>query len=392
MDLPKAIRDLYYPPICDFKDLAEKTTDPAKKVYDLSQAVPDYPPPEEIRLALKRFLNTDDYSHYTADEGTRELREAIAQELGRLYARPPAAESICLTAGANNAFFSVLNTLAEAGDEIVFLAPYYFNYYMAAVIRGLKPVEIVRDPAAGFPLPLAEIERALGPRTRAVVLVNPCNPTGRSSAQEEVDALFALCRERGVVLISDEVYNYFHDAYPRPASVLNIEGFEEHAVAVHSYSKTFSLTGLRVGFVAASTRFLREFMKVHDTNVICAPSIGQAAALGGLRASRAWLEGKIEMMRARLKAFQDAFASRPSRFRLRAAGAFFVYLESDMCASADEICRGFLRKENIIMLPGTFFGPGQERCVRLALGNVSAEEIPAVVDKMHAFGAGAERS
>lgn len=385
MRIRKSVQELYYPPICGWKDLAARELDPTRKVHDLSQAVPNYPPPDEIRKALRGAIEEPEYSQYTADEGLPELRDAVRAELRRLYACDAGAENICVTAGANNAFFSALNTLAAAGDKIVFLAPYFFNYFMAARICGMRPVEIVRRADDGFALPLQEIEDRLTPDTRAVVLVNPCNPTGRSCSQEEVAGLFKLCRSRGVTLISDEVYNYFHDEPDRPASVLNIPGFEESAVCIHSYSKTFSLTGFRVGFLAGSPGFLREFIKVHDTNVICAPRIAQHAALAGLREAGAWLKEKTAVMRGRIEAFKSAFARTSSRFSLLSAGAFFVYLRGGG-KTGEEICEDLIRRENIVAIPGGVFGPGQERCVRLALGNAPAEDIPEVVEKLARYG------
>ncbi|MFH2203324.1 MAG: aminotransferase class I/II-fold pyridoxal phosphate-dependent enzyme [Elusimicrobiota bacterium] len=385
MDFPDNIAELYFPPICDFKRFASLALDSAAKVYDLSQAVPGYPPPESIRSALIRALESEDYYPYTPDEGLPELRAAIAKELRRLYSHAPGPDSICVTAGANNAFFSTLAALAEPGDEVVFLAPYYFNHYMTARILRLKPVAAALNARDGYALDVGKIRPLLGPKTKALVLVNPSNPTGKSYAQADVDALFALCAERGVVLISDEVYNYFHDDYPRPASVLNIANFAEHAVSIHSYSKTFSLTGFRIGFVAAAPVFLRQFLKVHDSNVICAPRIGQLAAAAGLRDAGGWLRDRIAQLRQRVAAFRTAFAARESAFRIASAGAFFVYLNFDLPATAEEVGRGFVEKSNTILLPGSFFGPGQEGALRLALGSVQERDIPEVVRIIHDY-------
>ncbi len=385
MDFPDNIAGLYDPPICDFKSFAADALAADAKVYDLSQAVPNYPPPENIRSTLTWALDAEDYYPYTPDEGLPALRATVAEELGRLYSHAPGADALCATAGANNAFYSTLSTIAAPGDEVVFLAPYYFNHYMTARILRLKPVVAELSAKDGYALDLDRISAALSDKTRALVLVNPSNPTGKSYPQADVDALFALCAERGVTLISDEVYNYFHDDYPRPASVLNIENFAEHAVSIHSYSKTFSLTGFRIGFVASSPAFRRQFLKVHDSSVICAPRLGQVAAIAGLRDAKGWLRDRIAQMRARVDAFRTAFAARDSAFRIASAGGFFVYLNFDLPAAAVDVCRGFVEKSNTILLPGSFFGPGQERALRLALGNVEERDIAEVVRIIHDY-------
>jgi len=380
---PRQIRELYHPPICEFKKEAAARLDPKKRVWDLSQAVPGYPPPEQVREAVSAALDKPGYGSYTEDEGMPELRAAIAEELAGLYRAAPPASGICVTAGANNAFFSTLCALAEAGDEIILLAPYFFNYFMAAEILGLRTKVLTLDAGNGFNIPLDKLSSLISEKTKAAVLVNPSNPTGRSYTQAEVDAVFQLCRDRGVVLICDEVYNYFHDDFPRPASVMNIDGYGGSAVAIHSYSKTFSMTGFRVGFASGSDAFLEQFLKVHDTNVICAPRISQEAALAGLRGPRDWLTDKAAMMRERVEAFRKALP-KDGPFRVAAAGAFFVYLDFDLETDDRTLCLDIISKQNMVLLPGSLFGPGQENCLRLALGGVDAEDIPEVAAKLAA--------
>jgi len=382
---PGHILDLYFPPICNFKKLASEKIDRNKKIYDLNQAVPDYLPPDNIRNSLLKNLNSDDYPFYTPGEGLPEFRAAISKELESIYEGQVESRNICVVAGANNAFYSVLSTIASPGDEIILLTPHYFNHYMAARILNITPVEVVLDAGRGLPLSIDKIIEKVTSRTRAVVLVNPGNPTGKCYPQNEVNALYEMCRKKEIFLISDEVYNYFHNDYPRPASVINASGFPDFAVSIHSYSKTFSLTGFRVGFIVASEKFLHHFMKVHDTNVICAPRFGQIAAMEGLRASREWVEEKVKIMSSRVRAFEEFFRKKESKFSIVSSGVFFIYLNFEMPAAAEEVCLKLIEKENLIMLPGTFSGRGQEKSIRLALGKLSLEDIPEVVRKIQDF-------
>lgn len=376
------LKNLYHPPICEFKKKAGAALDPSRDVLDLTQAVPDYPPPECVRRELKEALEGEAAFKYTADEGIYELRQAVADDLDRLYRGRFEAEDIMITAGANSGFFMVLSALAAPGDEIILLSPYYFNHFMAARILGISVKEVRMEPEQGFTPPVERILEAVTPRTRAVVLVNPGNPTGASCPQDGVAALYRICGEAGIWLISDEVYNVFHEDFPHPASPLNIDGALERAVSLHSFSKTFSITGLRAGFIAASPELLTHILKVQDTIAICAPVPGQLAALAGLRGARHWLEDRITEMHGRSRAFEKLFLERNLRFRILSRGAFFIYLGYEGPESGRTLCEGMIARENLIMLPGSYFGTGQEKSIRVALGNLHEDRIPDVLNAL----------
>ena len=376
------LKDLYAPPICAFKNKAETMLDTGRPVLDLNQAVPDYPPPECIRRALAEAVKGESLFRYTADEGIPELREAVAEDLSRLYRNRFDKRDIMVTAGANSGFFLALSALAAPGDEIILLSPYYFNHFMAARILGVSVREVRMDPAGGFIPPREKILEAVSRRTRALVLVNPGNPTGVSYPQEVVDGLYGICRDAGIWLISDEVYNYFHADYPHPASPLNIEGALEHVVSLHSFSKTFSITGLRAGFIAAAPGLQSHILKSQDTISICAPVPGQLAALAGLRGAGAWLEDRIAEMHDRSLTFEKLFRARDLPFRILSRGAFFVYLEHEFPESGQALCERMIVRENLVMLPGSYFGSGQEITIRAALGNMNRERISDVLDAL----------
>jgi aspartate/methionine/tyrosine aminotransferase len=378
------LRDLYDPPILAFNRSIRSRLDPGKPVIDLNQAVPDYPPPDCITAVLRRALKEGGYHVYTEDEGLPELRGEIVKELHRLYGNELDTDFICVTAGANNAFFSALAVAAGSGDEIILLSPWYFNHHMAARILGIGVREVHLDPEDGFALHMGRIRAAVTHRTRAVVLVNPSNPTGRSYRQEDVEALHRLCRELGLLLISDEVYTCFHDDYPRPASPLRLPGGLDHAIAIHSFSKSYALTGLRTGFIAAHPDFIRQYLKVHDTATICAPRLGQIAALAGLREGRSWLEERIADMRRRSLVFEERFREKHLPFRLLSRGAFFVWLRHESALTGAEVCMRLAENRNLILLPGRFFGSGREKAVRIALGNLDEARVPWVLDQLSA--------
>lgn len=377
------IEDVYFPPIVKFKEEAAKRLDYLKPVLNLNQAIPNYPPPDVIKKAIIDETEKSSYCFYTFDEGTPELRQAVADSRNSIFKRKISTENICVVSGANNGFFSAVPVIASAGDEVILLTPFYFNHYMTLKIAGIRPVEVILDPDEGFALPFERIEKAITDRTRALVFVNPSNPTGKSYSQDDVDMLYSICLKHNIYLISDEVYSCFHDMYPAPSSVLNNTNFPERCVCINSFSKTYSMTGLRAGFVVSSKEFIRHFTKVQDSNVVCVSTLSQAAALAGILHGKEWLEEKIAFSRAKKEKFVKLFLESGSSFRIVSSGPFFVYLDiPDKKITAPELCFLMMEKENIVTLPGKYFGSSQDYAIRLALGNLHEHEIEMAVEKL----------
>ncbi|MCL2294429.1 MAG: aminotransferase class I/II-fold pyridoxal phosphate-dependent enzyme [Spirochaetes bacterium] len=387
----KNIEDTYFPPIVEFKAEAAKRLDYSKPVFNLNQAIPNYQPPDVLKKAIRDELEKPSFCFYTFDEGIPELRDAIADSLNRTFAKKVSRPNICVVPGANNAYYSMLPVLASAGDEVILLTPYYFSHYMALKVLGIRPVEIILDPSAqdatsmlqAFSLPYEKIEAAITAKTKAVVFVNPCNPTGKSYTQAEVDKLYEICRKKKIYLVSDEVYSCFHDSYPRSASVLNNNAFPEYCVCINSFSKTYSITGLRVGFICASEEFIYHFIKVQDSNVVCVSTLSQAAALAGLKFADEWLNEKIVFLRNKKEKFVNLFEKSVSSFKIVSSGSFFVYLNyANRSIKAKELCFKMMEKENIIALPGEYFGSDQDYAIRLALGNLLENEIEPIIERL----------
>ncbi len=377
------ILDLCDPPIVKFKAEAEKRLDYTKKILNLNQAVPSYPAPEAVKESLKAELEKSSYSFYTKDEGNDILRKRISEEINRMFKAGIEMENICVTSGANNAFYSMLPVIAGENDEVILLTPYYFNHYMSLKSYGIKPVELPLDISNSLSIPYEMIEKKAGDRTRAVVLVNPSNPTGRSYSMEEIEKLYRICRGKGLYLVSDEVYTHFHDDYPEQGSVLRLPDFKNgKVVCINSFSKTYSITGLRAGFITASGDFITQFVKVQDSNIICASTLAQAAALTGIEKCSEWLEEKIRIMKEKKEYFIKLFRETESVFRIVSAGSFFIYLDYDGEIDSEELCYRLIEKENLVSLPGTCFGAEQKKAIRLALGNIETSDIPLVIEKL----------
>lgn len=382
----KNIEDTYFPPIVKFKEEAAKRLDKTKPILNLNQAIPNYPPPDVMKKAITEELDNPLFPFYTFDEGIIPLREAIAESVASEYAFKPTIRNICVVPGANNGYFSSIPVIASAGDEVILLTPFYFNHYMTLKMVGIKPVEVILDSNESFPLDFEKIEKAITEKTKALVFVNPSNPTGKSYSQDEVDKLYALCRKQNIYLISDEVYSYFHDAYPAPASVLNNPAFPHMCIRITSFSKTYSITGLRSGYITASEDFIKQFTKVQDSNVVCVSTLSQAASLAGIKYGDGWLKEKIAFSHRKKEKFVSLFKQAGSKFRISSSGAFFVYLDcSSIGIDGETLCYKMMEEENIVTLPGIYFGSKQEYAIRLALGNLQESEVEKAVEKLSKF-------
>jgi len=369
------------PPIVEFKKKLIRLCKP-EKLMDLSQAVPSYPMPEEIKNELTGNFQ-DSFSFYTPDQGLPELREEVCKlhNVGGVKINP---EQILISAGANQGAFSVFATLFKAGDKVALPVPYYFNYDMALKILGVEPVYYFLDKDNGFKFEFNTFDKSILNKCKGIVVINPNNPTGAEYDIKELKLLYAECVKKDVTLISDEAYGFFSSVGYPGISLLNNVNSLDNLVVINTFSKTFSLTGFRIGYTIASEKLIREILKVQDSLIICAPRISQIAALTGLRHSSKWLNGKVSMIRDNVNEFKELFTKTRTKYRLASCGSFFAYLEHPYeDKTAEEVTFMLAEKAALVTLPGSIFGPKQERFIRLAFGNLRGrEQILQLVEKL----------
>jgi aspartate/methionine/tyrosine aminotransferase len=378
------LRAVAEPPIAEAHGwIRGRAFPPEKPLIDVAQAVPGYPPAAALTQHLAALTPRPETARYTEIEGMPALREALARHMSEFYGARIAPAEVAITAGCNQAFCLVMMTLAEAGDEVVLPLPYYFNHQMWLDMLGIRAVHLpFRADRGGVPDP-EEAARLIGPRTRAIVLVTPSNPTGAIYPPETIAAFAALARERGLALVLDETYKDFLAEEGPPHRLFAAPGWAGTAIQLYSFSKVYCLTGYRVGAVLAAPSFIAELAKAMDCIAICAPRIGQEAALFGLQELAAWREEKRLLMRARVAALRAAFAARDTGYHLVSAGAYFAYLRHPFAGeSAREVARRLAAEENLLCLPGSMFGPGQEDYLRFAFANVAAERMPEIVRRL----------
>jgi aspartate/methionine/tyrosine aminotransferase len=374
------------PPIAEAHGWIKGRDFPADKpLIDVAQALPGYPPPKALTDHLARVIGEPGMARYTDIEGLPELREALAADTAAAYGAAIDPGQVTITAGCNQAFCLALLALAGAGDEVILPLPYYFNHRMWLDMQGVRAVHLpFRADRGGVPDP-AEAAALITGRTRAIVLVTPNNPTGAVYPPDVIAAFYRLAQARGLALVLDETYRDFLPADDPPHALFRDPAWPETLVHLYSFSKVFCLTGYRVGAVICGPRLGAEIAKAMDTVAICAPRIGQVAALHGLRTQALWRRGNTQLMRDRLQALRQAFRRNDLGYEVVSSGAYFAYLHHPFDGRpAAEVARRLADRQNILCLPGSMFGEGQDEFLRFAFANVAADAMPAIAERLAA--------
>ena len=366
------------PPIPSVRAWAARYDGRAGRAIDLTQAVPGYPPHKDLLARLAECAGSTATSSYGPIDGEPALRAALAEDMSRAYAARIDTADIAITSGGNLAFTMAMTVLAGAGDAVMLPAPWYFNHRMALTALGIPCVPLECRAEDGF-IPDPARAARLMEGVRAIVLVSPNNPTGAVYPPAIVAAFADLARRHGAWLVLDETYRDFLDPTQSPPHALFSDpAWRDNVVHLYSFSKAYCVPGHRVAAIAAGPAFRAALMKALDTMQICAPRAAQAALSWAVPALADWREGNRTIMAARADAFRRAAAQLPG-WRLDALGAYFAYLRlpedaPDAVAMAETLAvdRGLLG------LPGPFFGPGQERHLRLAFANAEEAMIAEV--------------
>ena len=376
------------PPVMEARRWIQGVSFPAvRPLINVSQAAPVDSPPMGLRQALADAALNDPNAHlYGPVLGLPALREEIATQWSATYGGRISPEQVAITQGCNQAFCTVMATLAGPGDEVILPTPWYFNHKMWLDMASVTTVALDTGPTL---IPSAEAAEALiTDRTRAIVLVSPNNPGGVEYPAETLASFRDLCRARGLALIVDETYRDFDSRTGAPHDLFQDPDWDQTLIQLYSFSKAYRLTGHRVGAVVASTGRLAEVEKFLDTVAICPSQLGQIGALWGMRNLGQWLAGERDEILARRRAMVEGFTSLPD-WKLLGCGAYFAYVEHPFDMPSDQLCKRLVTEASLLMLPGTMFQPeGSEagkRQIRIAFANVDTAGIAEVIRRLQAF-------
>lgn len=381
-----AITRLTAPPVSVVLDWRASYDGSKGALIDMSQAVPGYPAHPDMLQALADAAATPDAARYGRVEGDDGLRDAYATHLSTLYDAPIAPEQTHITSGCNQAFVAAALAVAGRGEEILMMRPCYFNHESALGMLGIDIAYVDCHSENGMrPLP-ADIDAAIGPKTRALALVSPNNPCGTIYPADLLDEIFQLCKRRGIWLILDETYRDFLPLNSdRPHRLFGHEGWQDTLIQLYSFSKSYCMPGHRLGAVTGGKALVDELAKIIDNIQICAPRTPQIAVAPMLTQLADWRQENRERIAARSDLFSKVIAGMEG-WTLLSTGAYFGYVKHPFTGTPSiEVAQRMAREVGVLTIPGTFFGDGQEDYLRFAFANAGRDVIAELPDRLGAL-------
>lgn len=353
------------------------------KVSDVPDAIsltlgqPDFSVPEKIKEAMVNAIQ-ENKTGYTSNAGIVELREEIAKYLNGFNIEYKADE-ICLTIGGSEGLLSVFTSLLNKGDKVLIPTPAYPAYESCVKLVGGEVVNYKLNE--DFSINFDELRKLLTLEKPKILVVSyPSNPTGATLSKSDRDKLYEIVKNSEVIVITDEIYCSlcYEERY---YSISQFEDIKDRVILVSGFSKMFSMTGLRLGYVCAVKDFMDQIIKVHQYNVSCAPSIAQWGACEGLRSCL----GDVEMMKEQFKNRRDYVYNRLVSMGMNTVlpnGAFYIFPSvNKFNLSSDEFCERLLREAKLAIVPGSAFGKGGEGYIRISY-SYSLETLKEAMDRL----------
>ena len=321
---------------------------------NLAQGFPNFAAPDTLKDAAKRAIDAD-INQYAITWGAKSLRDALSRTYAELYGMSVDPETmLTVTCGATEAMISTLLALVDPGDEVIVLEPFYENYGPDTDIAGARPVYVpLRPPENVFDRD--ELSRAFGPRTKAIIVNTPNNPTGRVFTRDELSFIASLCIEHDVVAVTDEIYEHIrYDGEHIPIATL--PGMAERTVTISGASKTFSVTGWRVGWIVAPPELTAGIRKVHDFVTVGAPAPLQEAVAAGLALGRPYYDSLGTEYRKRRDLLVSALETAGFAPR-RPEGAYYVLCDITPFGFDDDtaFARWLVSEVGVAGVPGSSF-------------------------------------
>lgn len=332
-------------------------------VISLSVGEPDFPTPWVIREEAFYHLEKG-HTSYTSNWGLIELREEIAKYLARYNMSYEPKNEILITVGASEGVDAVLRAILNPGDEIIVSQPCYVNYVPLAELCQAKAVPLDTGKSNFYPTAEA-VEKLITPKTKALMICSPNNPTGTMIPKEELEKIAELAKKHQFWVISDEIYCELVYDGSEHVSIGSFPGMKDYTIILNGFSKSFAMTGWRIGYIAAPNELLSQIVKVHGYNTICAPIFSQYAAAEGLR--NGWKE--VERMRVSYQQRRNLMEKAFNEMGLpvpEPKGAFYMFPDiSATGLSSEEFATRLFKERNVAVVPGSVFGAGGEGHIRV---------------------------
>ncbi len=363
-----------------FFDIAESM----ENVISLGVGEPDFPTPWQVRSAGIRSLEQS-RTRYTSNAGMVTLRQEIAKFMNRKYnlTYEPQSE-ILVTVGGSEAIDLCIRAVVSPGDEVIIPQPSYVCYEPITQLAGGVPVIIETKAEDDFKVTPEQLKAAITPKTKALILPYPCNPTGGIMEKADLQAIAQILRDTNILVISDEIYSELTFGGRRHVSIASMEGMQEKTVVINGFSKNFSMTGWRLGFACGPAPVLKQITKIHQFAIMCAPTTSQYAAVEALQNCDEAVASMIEEYDMRRRLMVQGFNDIGLTCR-EPAGAFYAFpCIASTGLTSEEFCEQLLYAKEVAVVPGTAFGKGGEGFIRASYC-YSTEHIQEALRRMGEF-------
>lgn len=348
---------------------AQEMKTQGKDVLSLSVGEPDFPTPEHIRDAAKKAMD-DGCTRYTPVPGMPALRKAAAGYFNDFYDADAKAENIIVSNGGKQGIYNMCQALLNPGDHVLIPAPYWVSYPPIVELAAAKPVIIPTSPEKGFKVAKADLENGLTPKTRLLILNSPSNPTGSAYTRDDLDAIAEWALGKGIVVFSDEIYDRLVYDDAEPQSLCSWwRKYPESFVVGNGVSKTFAMTGWRVGYMLGAPDIIQAMSRLQGQSTSNACSISQKAAVAALSGGFDTVEVMRRAFERRRNLAMEIVGSWPDVVCPTPAGAFYIFPDvhlhyNERFPDSTSLCSYLLEEAGVALVPGIAFG--DDRCIRLS--------------------------
>jgi aspartate aminotransferase len=345
------------------QDLVEKLKAEGIDIISFALGEPDFDTPKHIVDAAKEALSSG-FTHYTCSDGILELREAIAKKSKNENNIPCDASNVLVTPTKLGIFASVM-ALAQEGDEVILSDPGFVSNFQIINFSGAKPVNVTTKMENDFRLLTEDVASVITPRTKVIMLNSPANPTGSVSTKEDIKGISDLARDHGISVISDEIYEkiIYEGEHYSPAA---FDGMFERTVTLNGFSKSYAMTGWRLGWILASEEIIRAIKKIQQHSISCCVSFAQKGGLAALTGTQDPVSEMVSEFKARRDLIVAGINSISNLECKKPQGAFYVFAKFNYDMSSVDFAKFLIEKAHVAVTPGSAFGISGEGFIRFS--------------------------
>lgn len=351
-------------------------------VISFGAGEPDFDTPQAVKDEAVRSLAAG-FTKYTPTSGIPELKEAVCRKFSEDQGLKYSSENVVISCGAKHSLYNLIQVLCGAGDEILIPSPYWVSYPEMAYLAGATAVFIPTAQEEGFRLTPERLKKALTPKSKILILNSPSNPTGGILGEKDLAAIAEIALEKNLLVISDEIYEYYIYGGQKHVSIASLgEKIKERTFVVNGTSKSYSMTGLRIGYLAGDAEVVKKIGILQDHSTSNPTSISQKMAVAALKLPASYRQDVRGIFEKRSKLMTDLLSKVPGFRPFAPQGAFYVFCDIEKTGFSSEVlCERLLEESNVAVIPGKSFG--SDRHVRFSFAASEkdiAEGIQRIMD------------